>query len=747
MADYFLDEESKEEIEFKDDILNYRGYFVENGDEEEKKFYEYGAHFPYMYLYQRLEILAQERKANKTQLEKKLSKKEKRIINININNKDSKDDPITNEESKQNENLKDLLDIFKQKGKSRNRGDVDIGLTYMPQMNRKKEEQSNAIENIADLIKSSAGKNEESKINASKNIKNMKKNNLIKKEELIGANLKYNNFINKNDKKDIKSNNNKATKKVKSGNQQAKIRKRNENKIWNINNTLNGNITLSLNILNKTKFGEKNNSKNMTHDIPYMAKLTNNLVNKLKSIQYSKEKLREQILNSGNTGKNQNKRGNVKKIINKFRNLNNKGSYNGYQNTKNTSSSKNLINNNNKKEKIKISKIGVPSAINPIKEKSEKNNNNNSKIKNKSINKNILNNNNNNNFINQNNFLSNLKTNNKIKSKNIYNVNKNLIKKANVTSKNNISINNTHNQNQKNKIPNNNYKTVLLQKENIKSSSINRNQNEFLENMAYKKSKNNISRNNNIPIFNNQIQNSLNKNFHSVNVNNQNKNNKSKANTSNINLTKNLNNLNQQNKTLISNKIKEINVQINKNSASNINLKKYSPGKIIHKKSHDLNINNKKPGTQKRKNINNIQEQLKSYLLKVKNIKGNITMNKIKKIGNKSTQKNKNHNKVNNDSDINKKKNIVSRNREDNNNINGEKTSTKKNNTMMQNKKKHHININININNQQNIILNKLSNGLNNNSINICSVRSSDNKELNNNKMDKKQINNPNYIV
>ena len=101
MADYFLDEESKEEIEFKDDILNYRGYFVENGDEEEKKFYEYGAHFPYMYLYQRLEILAQERKSNKKQLEKKLENKEKKIININ--NKDSKDDPITNEESKQNE--------------------------------------------------------------------------------------------------------------------------------------------------------------------------------------------------------------------------------------------------------------------------------------------------------------------------------------------------------------------------------------------------------------------------------------------------------------------------------------------------------------------------------------------------------------------------------------------------------------------------------------------------------------------
>jgi len=128
-------------------------------------------------------------------------------------------------------------------------------------------------------------------------------------------------------------------------------------------------------------------------------------------------------------------------------------------------------------------------------------------------------------------------------------------------------------------------------------------------------------------------------------------------------------------------------------------------------------------------------------------MKGNITMNKIKKVSGKSTHKNKNNVKINSDNDISKKKNIVSRNRGENNNINAEKISTKKNNTMMQNKKKHHININININNQQNIILNKLSNGLNNNSINICSVRSSDNKEINNNKMDKNQINNPNYVA
>ena len=539
MEDYLLDEdESKGDIEFKDDLLNYRGYFVENGDEEEKKFYEYGAHFPYMYLYQRLEIIAQERKANKKELGKKLEKKEKKMNNID--NKETREDPATNEESKQNENLKDLLGIFKQKGKSRNRGDVDIGLTYMPQMNRKKEEQSNVIENIAaDLIKSSAGKNEETKTNENKIIKNIQKNYLAKKEELIGANLKYNNYINKKEK----NNANKVTKKPKSGNQQIKIRKRNENKIWNINNSLNGNITLSLNILNKTKFGEKNNSKNMTHDIPYMEKLTNNLVNKLKSIQYSKEKLRKQILNTGNTGQNLNKKENINKIINKFRNLNNKGSfsnYYGYQNTKNTTSSKKLMNNN--KKKIKINKIGISSTGNQINEKLEKNNkiNNNSNIRNNILSKNALNSNNNNKFIKQNNFLSNLKTNNK--GKNIYNINKNLLKKANVTSKNNISINdnnnNNNNKNQKNKIPNNNYKTVLLQKENLNSPTENRNQYEFMDNIGSKKTKNNISRNNNIPIFNNQIQNSLNKNFHSVNNPNK-KNIKAKTNHVNIKLTNN----------------------------------------------------------------------------------------------------------------------------------------------------------------------------------------------------------------
>ena len=46
------------------DMLNYKGYFVEraphgddNGDNDEQRFYEFGAHFPYYFLVQKLEIL------------------------------------------------------------------------------------------------------------------------------------------------------------------------------------------------------------------------------------------------------------------------------------------------------------------------------------------------------------------------------------------------------------------------------------------------------------------------------------------------------------------------------------------------------------------------------------------------------------------------------------------------------------------------------------------------------------------
>ena len=740
MADYFFDEDdSKEEIEFKDDLLNYRGYFVENDDEEEKKFYEYGAHFPYKFLYQRLEILVQERKEKQKELEKKLKEKE-----IN-NNKKSGNDQEKNEESKQKENMKDLLNIFQPKGKSRNRGDVDIGLTYMPQMNKKKEEQIQVIDEVAiGLIKSTVGHKQENK-NLNKNIKNIKKNNIIKNEGLNGANRKYNNYINKNEKKS----NILSSRKIKSGNKPTKIRKRNQNKIWNNNNSLNGNITISLNLFNKTKFAEKNNSKNMTHDFPFMSKITNNLVNKLKFIPYSKEKIRKHILNTGKTEQNIIKKGKQNKRNNKFRNINNKGSnsiYFGYQNTKNTSSSKNMVNNNNIKNSL-INKIGISSSNNnQVNEKLDKKNkimNKNSNLKNNIIKNNLLDNNNTNNkFIKKNNILSGLKNNNN-KNKSVCGVNKNMAKKSNITSKNNISINsinkNSNNiENEKNKIQSINFKNMLLKKDNCISSNGNKNQFEFIDSFGTKINKNNISRNNKVSIFNNQIQSAANKNFHSMNNANKKIIKVIPAHV-NINLTKNFNNSNQQLKTQNS-KIKEINYKSNKNSSSNVNLIKYSTEKIETKKIVENN-NNKKKEDQKKKNINHIQEKLKN-LLKTNNMKNKTNLNKSKKLGNKSTYKNNAY--IHLDSKINQKKNI-SRNRAENSNINLEKLTAKKNNTLTQNKKKNHININININNQQNIILNKLGNAMNNNSVNICSVRSPDIKDSNN-KIEN-QKNDTNYLI
>ena len=61
----------------------------------------------------------------------------------------------------------------------------------------------------------------------------------------------------------------------------------------------------------------------MTHDMPYASKIKNNLVNKLNSIQYSKERLRKQILNTGIIEQRLNKKIKMNVILNKYRNVNN----------------------------------------------------------------------------------------------------------------------------------------------------------------------------------------------------------------------------------------------------------------------------------------------------------------------------------------------------------------------------------------------------------------------------------------
>jgi hypothetical protein len=124
MAEQYTDEEDTNgNIDVKNDIDNYKGYFIENGEEEEKKYYEFGAHFPYKYLYHQLEIIAKEKEKKRRELEKKLKEKES-------------NDQATNENSKIEDNFRELK-IYHSKGKSRNREYTENLLTFIPQMKKK----------------------------------------------------------------------------------------------------------------------------------------------------------------------------------------------------------------------------------------------------------------------------------------------------------------------------------------------------------------------------------------------------------------------------------------------------------------------------------------------------------------------------------------------------------------------------------------------------------------------------------
>ena len=91
----------------KVDVFNYKGYFVENGRDEEKKFFEFGAHFSYKELYMCLMKL----KLIKEKSEKIVKLKPKKKLNIEkINEKDKKIE----------ENINNIIKEFKLKTRSRN---------------------------------------------------------------------------------------------------------------------------------------------------------------------------------------------------------------------------------------------------------------------------------------------------------------------------------------------------------------------------------------------------------------------------------------------------------------------------------------------------------------------------------------------------------------------------------------------------------------------------------------------------
>ena len=111
-----------EEIDANNDILNYKGYFVENADEDnEPKYFEFGAHFRYKDLYNALKIIKQKRlrqimeKKEETPISQPKAKKVENKERNNTKNNKNKNATLEN-------NIQNILKGFKSRIRSRNIG-------------------------------------------------------------------------------------------------------------------------------------------------------------------------------------------------------------------------------------------------------------------------------------------------------------------------------------------------------------------------------------------------------------------------------------------------------------------------------------------------------------------------------------------------------------------------------------------------------------------------------------------------
>ena len=327
--------ESGEEIDVNNDnIFNYKGYFLENEEEEEEeeqKYFEYGAHFPYKFLYQKLEILKEEREEE----EKKL-KKEK----------------IEKEENKDN-TFQNIFNCFNgSKGKSRNKNNNNNEkknvFTFVPQNDKKENEKNNNII-------------EESKVkehNASSNIVNNKhkertlENNKIKNENVnlynsFASKLKINKHLNyskKEDEDNLKINTKTAStnsKKIKS----IQLSREHLNKVFNSSQQKN---KLEKKIKNKENNLKKlNDSKNKDLSSSYHHNSNynlNNIQNKL--ITGSLNNIVSSYKNKNNINFSPSISSNTKKISQKIekRNNNNNQFSRNSNFLKNPNNTKNIVN-------------------------------------------------------------------------------------------------------------------------------------------------------------------------------------------------------------------------------------------------------------------------------------------------------------------------------------------------------------------------------------------------------------------
>ena len=130
---------SDDEIDVKNEnMFNYKGYFIENAEEEEEpKYFEFGAHFSYKELYNALQALKEKKimEEKGKQIEKIIQTNKKRVTNKERNNTKIK---------KKDNNLNNIINIFKhKKGRSRNIGvdplneDNQNELTFIPKFSFK----------------------------------------------------------------------------------------------------------------------------------------------------------------------------------------------------------------------------------------------------------------------------------------------------------------------------------------------------------------------------------------------------------------------------------------------------------------------------------------------------------------------------------------------------------------------------------------------------------------------------------
>ena len=166
-----IDDSNEEEVQFNNNVLNYKGYFIENAEEEhEPKYYEFGAHFRYQDLYKCLAFLREKQFKKEIENEKEKEKElgtmqinfkyNKKIDNKERNNTKNKNietkkekEKIEKKENKENINFLNIFNNFKQNARSRNIGidnqeEKKEELTFIPFNNKlnnfsvKKEEEN-----------------------------------------------------------------------------------------------------------------------------------------------------------------------------------------------------------------------------------------------------------------------------------------------------------------------------------------------------------------------------------------------------------------------------------------------------------------------------------------------------------------------------------------------------------------------------------------------------------------------------